>query len=447
MNNASMHGLIPFRIKHMLLFFVLLAGSLSMTQLCAAQTYPIVGTGQTKCYDDTGEIAPPQPGQPFHGQDAQHPGPAPSYKDNGDGTVSDLNTGLIWVKARGQKMTWQDARAGASACRVGGHSDWRMPGIKELYSLINFDGYCGGRVGNSRPYLDTRYFDFAYGDETKGVRIIDCQDWSATPYVGKTMGGNATVFGVNFADGRIKGYPKVFPGGRDALMYVRYVRGNPAYGRNDFHDNGDGTITDRATGLMWQKADSGKGMNWGQALAYAGNLKLAGHSDWRLPNAKELQSIVDYTRAPAVTQSPAISPLFQVTELNDGDYPFFWTSTTHLDGPPDRRGGAAVYIAFGRATGWMQPHNGGGPPGGRRPESPGMGGPGFGEPGQGRPPGFSPPPSGGSGTYQLLDVHGAGAQRSDPKAGDPGNFPHGRGPQGDVIRISNYVRLVRSGLE
>ena len=52
-------------------------------------------------------------------------------------------------------------------------------------------------------------------------------------------------------------------------MYVRYVRGNPAYGKNDFHDNGDGTITDRATGLMWQKADSGKGMNWEPALAYA----------------------------------------------------------------------------------------------------------------------------------------------------------------------------------
>jgi hypothetical protein len=44
----------------------------------------------------------------------------------------------------------------------------------------------------------------------------------------------------------------------------------------------------------------------------------------------------------------------------------------------------------------------------------------------------------------LFDVHGAGAQRSDPKAGDPQNFPHGRGPQGDVIRIYNFVRVVRS---
>jgi hypothetical protein len=50
-----------------------------------------------------------------------------------------------------------------------------------------------------------------------------------------------------------------------------------------------------------------------------------------------------------------------------------------------------------------------------------------------------------AGEYRYVDVHGAGAQRSDPKAGDPAQFPHGRGPQGDVIRINNHVRLVRGG--
>jgi hypothetical protein len=42
-----------------------------------------------------------------------------------------------------------------------------------------------------------------------------------------------------------------------------------------------------------------------------------------------------------------------------------------------------------------------------------------------------------------MDVHGAGAQRSDPKSGDPADYPYGHGPQGDAIRIYNYVRLVR----
>ena len=372
-----------------------LAALLPASGLQAALPYTIVGTGQTKCYGDSGEIAPPRPGEPFYGQDAQHRALIPAYKDNGDGTISDLNTGLSWVKARGAKVTWDAASAGAASCRVGGFSDWRMPTIKELYSLINFNGGFHFRAADSTPYLDTQYFDFKYGDEANGERGIDCQDWSATEYLGKTMGGNATVFGVNFADGRIKGYPKMRPGpqgmGRAAhTLYIRYVRGNPAYGKNEFQDNGDATITDRATGLMWQRSDSGKGLNWEQALAYATGLKLAGHADWRLPNAKELQSIVDYT------------------------------------------------------TGWMQPR-GGGPPGARGPgaEGPGMGGQRFGGAGQDRPAGFGQPPSGGSGTYQLMDVHGAGAQRSDPKTGDPRNYPHGRGPQGDVIRIYNFVRCVR----
>jgi len=50
-----------------------------------------------------------------------------------------------------------------------------------------------------------------------------------------------------------------------------------------------------------------------------------------------------------------------------------------------------------------------------------------------------------SGQYRLMDVHGAGSQRSDPKMGDPSQFPRGRGPQGDVTRIYNYARCVRGG--
>jgi len=370
----------------------------------AGLTYPAVGTGQTQCYDNFHAIPAPKPGQAFYGQDAQHPGRAPAYRDNGDGTVSDLVTGLMWVKARDAKMSWDEAMAEAKSCHVGGRDDWRVPTIKELYSLIQFTGECSGPMAGSKPFLDTNYFGFVYGNPARGERVIDCQVWSATEYTGTTMNGNATVFGVNFADGRIKGYPKFDPRFHAPhRLYVRYVRGNPAYGINDFHDNGDGTVSDRATGLMWPKADSGAGMNWPQALAWVQQLNAAnylGHHDWRLPNAKELHSLADYSRL------PAIAPVFQITKLPDGEYPFCWSSTTHLDGPPERAGSAAVYISFGRALGWMQ---------------------------------FPP----GHGEFRLLDVHGAGAQRSDPKIGDPKSFPHGRGPQGDVIRIYNFVRCVR----
>jgi hypothetical protein len=376
--------------------------------LAGALSYPVVDTGQSTCYDLRGRvIGCPAPGRELSGQDAQHEGHQPSYRDNGDGTVTDLVTGLMWQKSMTGGVSWDEAVAGAARARTGGHSDWRLPTIKELYSLILFTGVTGRSAAGSTPYLDTGAFDFSYGNEEAGERFIDSQCWSSTEYVGTTMRGSATVFGVNFADGRIKGYPKRMPDGRVVKKYVRYVRGNPEYGVNHLRDTGDGTVSDRATGLMWSKAGSGRGMSWPDALAWVAQKNsesFLGHDDWRLPNAKELQSLVDYTRAPGVTDSAAIDPVFETTRLEKGEYPYFWSSTTHLDGRMP--GETAVYVAFGRALGYMRPR-------------------------------------GGRGSPQLLDVHGAGAQRSDPKTGDPDDFPYGRGPQGDDIRIFNFVRLVR----
>ena len=100
----------------------------------------------------------------------------------------------------------------------------------------------------------------------------------------------------------------------------------------------------------------------------------------------------------------AIDPIFEISSItNEGgetDYPFFWTSTTHISYPNNGQG--AVYIVFGRALGYWNNH--------------------------------------------WTDVHGAGAQRSDPKTGDPTDYPEGHGPQGDAVRIYNYVRCVRGEL-
>ena len=62
-----------------------------------ARSFTIVDTGQTRCYGSTQEIAAPAAGRAFYGQDAQYAGNAPGYRDNGDGTVTDLNTGLTWA--------------------------------------------------------------------------------------------------------------------------------------------------------------------------------------------------------------------------------------------------------------------------------------------------------------------------------------------------------------
>ena len=373
-----------------------------------AVAYSIVDTGQTHCFSDRGQLLEaPRPGQAFFGQDAFYQGPKPAYRDNADGTISDLNTGLMWQKSAelDRRLTFPEACDRAKKSQLAGYRDWRLPTIKQLYSLIDFNGTV--RRQPPVPYLDTRCFDFRYGDESKGERQIDSQYWSSTEYVGLTMRGNVTVFGVNFADGRIKGYPRdIGPRGEPAVHFVRLVRGNPDYGENRFVAGGDGIVSDLATGLMWSRADSGKGLNWQDALAWCEDLTLAGHDDWRLPNAKELQSIVDYTRAPdardAARRGPAIDPIFAVSD----DEAWYWSSTTHLEGPGGQ-GAAAVYVAFGRATGFMPG------PGGRR---------------------------------RAMNVHGAGAQRSDPKNGDPKSprWSGGLGPQGDEIRIFNYARAVRN---
>jgi len=72
-----------------------------------------------------------------------------------------------------------------------------------------------------------------------------------------------------------------------------------------FTDNGDGTVTDHCTGLMWQKETAPGEYTWQEALEYCENLSLAGHRNWRLPNVRELESIVDYGR-----HFPSIDPIF-----------------------------------------------------------------------------------------------------------------------------------------
>jgi hypothetical protein len=362
-------------------------------------TYSIVDTNQHHVFSTNGQLkSAPSSNSTYFGQDGQYSSNPPRYKNNGDGTITDLVTGLMWEKQFHRNVSFEQAQSGAPKIRTGGYDDWRLPTIKELYSLIDFNGCVTRR--NPTPYIDTHYFDFEWGNATNtNNRIIDAQYISATEYVSTTMGGQPTVFGVNFADGRIKGYPY-----RRFIRYARYVRGNPEYGKNKFVDNNDGTISDNATGLMWTKADSKTAMNWISALKYAQTNHTAGYSDWRLPNSKELQSIVDYTRAPeardASKRSAAIDPIFEITQIES----YFWTGTTHYDAPNFTN---ANYVAFGRAMG-----------------------------------NFAPPRS--NQAKQWMDVHGAGAQRSDPKSGNPSRYSEGHGPQGDDIRINNYVLLVRN---
>lgn len=391
---------------------ILITGVLLLSVLTFAQTnYPIVDTDVSNFFDNSSIINTPTSGQSFYGQDAHYSGNQPSYTDNGDGTITDNVTGLMWEKNMGSKISPTDAITKADTLTKGGFTDWRVPTLKELYSLILFTGESEG-IYAKHLYIDTNYFNHPIGDVSIGEREIDAQTWSSTEYVGLTMSGFETIFGVNFVDGRIKGYSKYMPPTSQTynVMYFRMVRGNSTYGVNNFVDNGDGTISDLSTGLMWQQSDDGNFYDWENSLKYCEDLNFANHSDWRLPNPKELQSIVDYTRSPSTSSSPAIDPLFSCTMINDpdgnpGHYPYYWTSTTHINNPTAYYGTAA-YFAFGEGQGMME---------------------------------MSP----NSGNFSLLDVHGAGSQKSDYKTGNPNDYPSFMGPQGDVHYVFNAVRAVR----
>ena len=140
---------------------------------------------------------------------------------------------------------------------------------------------------------------------------------------------------------------------------------------------------------MWAQQDSGDGMVWEDALAYCEDLSTGGHEDWRLPDVKELQSVVDYTQT-----SPAIDTDYFDLELLPDTAAFFWSSTTHGD-----QTRFASYVCFGPCL-----------------------------------------------SVSGEDIHGPGAQRSDPKYFNGRDYSAGIGDQRDVVQIDNYVRCVRGGL-
>lgn len=354
-----------------------------------AVSYSIVETGQGFCYGNDGEnITCPTEGEALYGQDAQFTGNAFNYTDNANGTVTDNVTALLWEQTPDSgNYSWNEAQVYCESLSLGGSDDWRMPNLKELFSISNFS--------TGWPYLDLTYFNLTATDSISK----DEQYWADNYYVGKTSEGQYdAAFGVNHATGHIKAYPALVTGPMG--KHVRCVSGD-TYGENILADNGDGSITDEATGLMWSQADSAEAIDWEAALAYAQTQNEAnylGYSDWRLPNVKELQSIVDYDYAPdaqdATYDGPALDPLFSVSEITNEagltDYPYYWSSTSsRFQSNGDFY--YAWYVAAGRAVD-----------------------------GEGN------------------DTHGAGAVRFDTK--------YEGGPAGEGgERYYNYVRLVRGG--
>lgn len=252
----------------------------------------LADTGQTTRYTQT------------FGEDADSKGLQPAFKDNGDGTVTDLVTGLMWQKTDGGEMTHEKARAYAETLRLANHDDWRLPGSMELFSLMNH--------AKHGPAMDTAFFtatearywwtDSPRADDASKVWLVN---------TGGGIGAHAKT--------------ETTSAGGDRPVHVRCVRGVSKLGTGpSLTDHGNGTLTDSRTGLMWQKIGPAEGLTWEEALKHCDSLWLAGQNGWRLPNIKELRSLSD----DRLTQPSLDSKLFPQAKADA-----YWSSTTQSNRP------------------------------------------------------------------------------------------------------------------
>jgi len=245
---------------------------------------PVFKTGQTAS-SATGDDGDLQEGVSW---------PSPRFTDNGNGTITDNMTGLVWRNwVTTSTYTWEN---GLTYC-AGLGDEWRMPNVCELLSLIHY--------GQANPATWLNGQGFAYAQNNS---------WCSTTYAA----GTSTAWAAAFSNGYMYSSNNKTSG-----LYVWPVSGetvnlpvtgqSTAYRPDDdgaykkgtavpsirFCDNGDGTITDNMTGLMWLKNDCGT-RTWSNALSYIEGLNNGtnsgncGYTDWRLPNVNEFVTLINF---------------------------------------------------------------------------------------------------------------------------------------------------------
>ncbi|WP_200153424.1 DUF1566 domain-containing protein [Chromatium okenii] len=231
--------------------------------------------------------------------------------------VRDNVTGLIWevktndggLRDQNKIYTFDQAEnyvKDVNATHVCGFKDWRMPDVKELLGITD--------QSHTHPAIDFNYF----------LNTPNNGFWSVSPYVNDLD----YLWNVDFNDSSAS------VSNLSNASHVRLVRGGQFL--DTFVDNGNGTVTQMNTGLMWAKCSEGQTdsdctgtateMNWSAALTAANESLLGGYSDWRLPNLKELQTLVDYSR-----YSPAIDSSY----FPNTPGAWFWSGSPYADNSGD----------------------------------------------------------------------------------------------------------------
>jgi hypothetical protein len=246
--------------------------------------------------------------------------------------VRDNVTGLIWenktdddsLHDKDNTYTWYDPTYlnlgvpgtntkdfidALNNAHFGGYDDWRMPTHKELSGLINYS------IPDPGATIDSNYFpDTQPSRYWSGISVFDdpTKAW-AVEFDGTNNWG---------------GYSK------SESNFTRAVRG--AQAQANYVDSGNGTITDRSTGLMWQKQGT-TNKTWEQALSYCEELSLGGFTDWRLPTIKEMRSLVDLNRS---------NPAINTTVFPDTVSSSYWSNTTFAGQDGDYNQNSAWAIIF-----------------------------------------------------------------------------------------------------
>jgi len=248
--------------------------------------FPVPDTGQIASYTAT------------FGEDSDYLYNPPSYTDNGDGTVTDNVTGLIWQQSDDDTARfWLEANEYCKSLSLGGFTDWQIPQPKEYISIIDFS--------TSNPSINQSFFPGTNSDY-----------WSTS--TNENQSGTELSWQISFAVASIGAAH-----GNTQEYLVRCVRRNQNIDLWGFNlaNIGESTSYHFNTGLTWQKETSENRQSWEEALDYCENLDLDNYSDWRLPNIRELVSIIEFGN-----ENPAVNTeMFPNTELTG-----YWSSTTSI---------------------------------------------------------------------------------------------------------------------
>jgi len=289
----------------------------------SAASVDLAKTGQTYCYSQAGAVIDCA----GTGQDGEYQKgiawPDPRFTNNGDGTITDNLTGLTWVQDTAciAQAHWPDALVSVNALSDGTcdltdgstAGDWRMANFLELVSLANlslgelasfgFTNLSAAGFYSSTSRMDpTTVFGYQFSARFSGS-YLKTGNYKTWPVKGVSTGpakvwktGQTTCYAYP------TGYVIDCAGtGQDGDLQA----GAP-WPLTRFTDNGDGTVTDHLTGLVWLKDTDCFGPHiWSEALSNANGLAdgacglTDGSStgDWRLPNWVEITSLVDFSQA------------------------------------------------------------------------------------------------------------------------------------------------------